>query len=812
MQQFGISRIWNLAAFFLCFLSATFALGEDPQHPGLGATAELLRENLLDAEACFEVRDFAYRRQEMRLFFSDGYLIFRKPVLGRRLGALFVAREDLGDGEVIVMPPNRLERQSLIASTGAPTLNEHYRLAAFTFTDGTGEAWLEELEKNPLAKRRPERGQLLIEQWNQTVRNLGASLETRILEDVLNPNGREKGIFFASFSATQQGNFDLVFDGRSREEFLAGQMVHENGQSRYKIWTHFEPRRVKPRASPEADAKVLGYELDTFIENNFLVRSRVRMEVESRVEGLRVLSLDMTPLMRVEKVESAGSGGEPLEFFQREALRANLLRSGEVEQFLVRLAKPLAKGEKTSLTFTQQGQIFRLAGNGVLMPLSRAAWFPQAGWQAAPFTAKFTHPRKLTLVCPGEREELAEADGKVTKCRVDTPIRLFGFHLGDFEQKAVSKEGLRVELFANRRMETALDRAPAVMIPPPATAPGARRRPAMPAIIAPSMPPNPLDRLPAMTAEISDALRFFQGLFGAPPLDRLVAAPIPGNFGQGFPGLLFLSTLAYLEAGAMPAELRREWSERHFRDILQAHEVAHQWWGNLVTFETYRDEWLSEALTNYSALLYLEKQKGAKAVETVLEEYRKRMLREREEGGTREAAGPLVFGMRIRSSDPAAWHTIVYEKGTWVMHMLRGRLGPEAFEKLLAGLVRDFSSRPMTTEDLRAAAAALEPEGSPDPELQNFFETWVYGTGIPALALTHQVEGAGPKMEVVVTVVQTKVADDFEVDVPVEIVLPRGKRIVKWLRTGKEPETVRVRTGVAPLKVQFDPKMPILKQ
>ncbi len=54
--------------------------------------------------------------------------------------------------------------------------------------------------------------------------------------------------------------------------------------------------------------------------------------------------------------------------------------------------------------------------------------------------------------------------------------------------------------------------------------------------------------------------------------------------------------------------------ELFFDDLLQAHEPAHQWWGNRVTSKTYRDYWLMEALANYSALLYLEQTKGTRSV------------------------------------------------------------------------------------------------------------------------------------------------------------------------------------------------------
>lgn len=778
----------------------------------LGSVSAQLRENLLDAEACFEVRDFSFRRHEARIFLSDGYLIFRRPMEGKRIGAIFVAKEEIGDAEILLIPPNHLERVSLNSFIGAPTLDEHFRLAAFLFSDGTGDAWYEQLSQDVTAKRRPERGALLAEAWNGTIRNLGLSMETRMVEDLLNGAGAERGFFFAAISGDKLGNFDLLLDASAREEVLLGQLVNENGRSRYDFWTHYAPRRASARVLPEAPVKVKRYDVEARIDADLTFHAKVSMEVEARRGPVEVVSIDLSPRLRLQSVQY---NGEAVEHLQRDALRANLLRAGETEASLVRFPKPLQRGQSGTLTFEEEGQIFFKAGNGVLYLATRTAWFPQSGWQPAPFAARFRHPKGLSLVCPGTREEKIEGEEKITSCNVEQPVRFFGFNLGDFVRNTTEKDGFSVELYANRQIEAALERsAPTVFLPPPALPPQQRRRFDIPPTVVSQapLPANPLARLPVMSGEIADAAAFFQTLFGAPPLTKLVAAPIPGAFGQGFPGFLYLSTLAFLEDRHMNADMRAEWQARHFRDLLQAHEVAHQWWGNWVTFESYRDEWLSEALANYSALLYLEKKKGVKAVETVLDEYRRRLLRPGADGKTLESAGPIVFGVRIRSSQPAAWQAITYEKGSWILHMLRGRLGDVAFRELLADLVKQYSTKPMTSEDLRVAAAARLAKGEPDPELRVFFDAWVYGTGVPALELTTVTKGVGPKAQVAVTLKQTGVGENFEVDVPVEVLLPRGKRVLRWVRSGKEPETLRLTPGAVPLKVQIDSRVGVLRQ
>ena len=103
-----------------------------------GSAAELartIRENGLDSVECYRVRDLSFVKDDIKLYLNDGYLIFSKPVAGQRLAALFTTDVEGGDGEVIVIPPTRTERQSLAGFTRSPNLDEHFRAALMIFTD-----------------------------------------------------------------------------------------------------------------------------------------------------------------------------------------------------------------------------------------------------------------------------------------------------------------------------------------------------------------------------------------------------------------------------------------------------------------------------------------------------------------------------------------------------------------------------------------------------------------------------------------------------------------------------------------------------
>ncbi len=247
--------------------------------------------------------------------------------------------------------------------------------------------------------------------------------------------------------------------------------------------------------------------------------------------------------------------------------------------------------------------------------------------------------------------------------------------------------------------------------------------------------------------------------------------------------------------------MRNKDDETFFSDLLPAHEVAHQWWGNSVSPASYQDDWLMEAMASYASLLYLEKRRGSKALDSFLELFQAHLLHKMEDGRTLESAGPITWGIRLHSQSENAWRVITYEKGAWIIHMLRRRMGDERFHKLLAETCRRYSHEPLSTEQFRRLAEELMgPKGGAD-SLAEFFESWVYGTGIPALKLTSSVKGKAPALKLTGTVEQSGVEDDFTVEVPVEVYQGRGAPLTQWVRTSSEPASFTLNLKQPPTRV-----------
>jgi hypothetical protein len=769
--------------------------------------ARAIRENGFDRDECYRVRDVAVNKEDIRLYFNQGYLIFSKPVAGRPVAAVFSADADGGDGEIILFPPDRAERRSLAVFTDSPNLNEHFRGVLMLFTDDMAAKLKAELAGNPTNRKAPEMGEVLDKYWGPILRNLAESYQTRLVYDLMGGSKLHGGLFAAMINGSRFGNFDVVYEPTSTEQIFAGQLVARENRVFFDTWISFAARstRRNPKPAP-MDMELRDYRIESTVNPDLSMDVVARVKVKPLIDNLPVGAFDMSPAMAISDVKV---DGQPAETLTVESVRFNLTRAGN-NLFLVAPPEPLRAGREYDFEFHYSGKVIHPAGEHVFYVSARGNWYPASGMSFTTFDLRFRYPREYDLVSVGDVvEEKTDGDWRVTRRRTSAPVRLAAFNLGDYEHARVERGGYVVDVCANRRLERALLPRQIELPPPAFPTPPSRRRPdAIAPIPGIEHAPDPLERLKSLANEVGAALEFMASKFGPPALPHLTVSPIPGTFGQGFPGLIYLSTLSYLNT--LPGSRgTSETSEIFYQDMLHAHETAHQWWGNRVTNATYRDNWLMEALANYSALLYLEKRRGARSLEVMLDSYRDGLLAKNESGQAVDSAGPIVLGTRLESSqEPRAWRTITYGKGSWIIQMLRRRMGDERFLSMLADLSKRYDLKPISTEEFRLFAAQYLPPKSDDPKLESFFEHWVYGTGVPALKLNYSMKG----LRLTGTVTQSGVDEDFTAMVPVEIQIARGKVLTQWVRTGSTPASFSVTLQAPPLKVSLDPHQAVLRK
>jgi aminopeptidase N len=200
-----------------------------------------------------------------------------------------------------------------------------------------------------------------------------------------------------------------------------------------------------------------------------------------------------------------------------------------------------------------------------------------------------------------------------------------------------------------------------------------------------------------------DMLRFFEERAGVPyPDAEYSQALVARTVGQEMSGFSLMSE-AYGRAVL----------EDSGDSGLIAHELSHQWWGNLVTCRDYAHFWLNEGFATFMAAAFRERQSGREAYLRVIEASRVRYQKVRDAGHDK----PLVFPDWDRPT--ADDRTLVYHKGAYVLHLLREELGDAAFWKAIRDYTRAYVGRSVTTMDFQAAI-----ERSSGRDLSAFFKQW----------------------------------------------------------------------------------------
>ena len=796
-------------AVFIAFVAGLLPCAAAP-----ATAAELMRsirESGLDPAECYRVRDLNFNTDEIKLYFNDGYLTFSKPVMGQRLAAIFSTDVEGGDGEMILIPPSRTERESLASFTGAPNLDEHLSAGLLILTDGSMERLLQQVRGSSSVSKAPDMGPVIAGKWDTVLANVVSPMQMRLLSDLLAPAGAQQGMAFFALSGKRLAAFDVIADVRAGRRIEIRQAGSRDGKDVVNIWTSFAPRGVrnaKPANAnlnpvPTPTHKLSRFRIETEIANDMAVRAVTHIQVTVGPQAVRAFPFELAQAMQVDAVMVDGA---PAELIRDSSTRARSAFSGFDDQILVVTPEGLSGGSEHEFVFNHHGNVIATRGEGVYFVNARGSWYPHLGTQFSLYDLTFRYPKRLTLVAAGEQvDDHIDGDARITRRRTTVPIGSAGFNLGSYEKVTGTAAGIAYEVYGNRNLDESLRPRPVELpvIEPPSRPGGGRGgfpRAQQPAISIPP-PPDPLGRLRIVADDLSSSLEFFNGLFGPPVLKTLTVAPIPGTFGQGFPGLVYLSTFAYLNPTERPMALRNAREQVFFSDLLVPHEAAHQWWGSVVSTQHPEDRWMTEALANYSALLWLEKKKGFKEVEHVLSGYREELLA-KPLGTSRESAGPIVWGERLETSAiPEAWRVVTYDKGTWILHMLRRRLGDPAFLAMLKELRRRYEFRSLTTAELVALVRELRPKNVSAEAVDTFFDTWVYGTGIPALKIRSTNMGVAPAITVTGTLTQREVADDFSADIPVEIQFAKGPPQIIWVRTGADEKTFTAHVSHPPVRV-----------
>src|SRR5580692_8736334 len=392
--------------------------------PAAGRAAGLaraLRDNAFDRAECYRVRDLSLVKDDIRVYLTEGHLIFSKPVAGHRVAAMFTADTEGGDGEVIVFPPDRAERRSLAAFTHSPNLDDHFRSALFLFTGAEYDDLQSQIAQNSTNKKMPEIGALMDEQWTPVLRNLMESYQTRLVLDLMGGSARPPDLLTAVFDSPKLGTYDLIYDPQNTEQVIGGQIASRDNRAYFDDWFSFTARSFRKNSAPrKLDLVTSDYRIDAAIDLDLSMSAVTRVKIRAPEGGMAAAAFEITPAMTISGVTV---DGRPAETLQPESPRSNLLRAGN-KMFLVVPAEPLVAGRDYEFEFHHSGKVVIDAGDRVFYVAARGNWYPMHGLQFASYDLKFRYPHDLDLVAPGDVvDEHTEGDWRIAHRRVSATIR-----------------------------------------------------------------------------------------------------------------------------------------------------------------------------------------------------------------------------------------------------------------------------------------------------------------------------------------------------------------------------------------------------
>lgn len=725
----------------------------------------------------------------------DGTVYFAEPINGQITGAVFI-----GEGRFTAeTPSSEFEKDNVKRLLGADNIESDFKTAVFRFTDDTAA----QFGQPQVGAADPRAQKLAKEADERMLKETGANLAARLAVSLL--NGEKPGFFFAQFDGGRRDRFSMVLDHQTRIpvanfDINAGEkgLIWSYNQGIYapEVWLAFYGLEDYQRGqvaysdvNDQINIKTYRMDVDMRDYNNRL-RVLSHITAETQQPDVRAISFnvgedlgswDNTRQKKQMHVRSARSGGAELDVVQEP------WEGG----FTVILPQALKAGDKVDLDIDVEGDFMR--GNDLFKdchyPASNTSWYPRHGYlKRSTFDMTFRHPKRLRVASVGTRlSEEADAedkDGAISKYKMEFPVALVTFALGPFKRHA---DTIKWE------------------------------KGGTPTPLEFSSLPGDLAAIKEdfIVAELNNTVRYFTATFGNYPYPRFGATFHPYPFGQGIATMLMIPNTDRASK---------------YTYAFIAHETAHQWWGNIVAWRSYRDQWLSEGFAEYSGILYTGLRDGKGAKEDLLGQLRS-SLKEPPVTltgvgkGRLVDVGPIILGHRLNTSKTAgAYSTLIYNKGALVLRMLHFMLSNPAtgdgqpFFDMMTDFVERHRNQMASTDDFRQV---VNEHFAKSPIAQKYgmqnlnwlFRQAVYQSEFPSYEMQYKITPeADGKVIVSGTITQKNAGENWVMVLPVKFGFGGKQEAMGTVIVQGPSSPFQIRLPAAPSKVQLDPERWILAE
>jgi hypothetical protein len=773
----------------------------DPVYQNLRQLAKLDQDF---AGSYATVNNLTLKRDAATFTLKTGEIYFLAPVENRYTGAVFI-----GAGEMSLTPPTAAEKHSIRVFTEQEGITEQFDKLVLRFTDKT----YEEIKASPNATMKTsgpaanQARELYRNNMDLLRKRLRDNRELRTLQDIYNPN--QEGYFNAFINGNRFNKLVFVLDpfgvpGAIPEEVA----LFSYGETDGGIWTafHREEEFKKGTASSSEDRRIIDitqHDIDAAIKGSHLTITD-RVTFKNLIAGTRVVPFNLFGSLRVTSVQDAE--GTNLNFIQES--------KDEDSDFGVILAKPLGLGQTQQLVISFDGDgALRDSGGGNFILTQRSTWYPANantlfGEDRALYNMTFRYPKQYMFVGTGAPVEPDSRDGDISVAKWSsgkTELAVAGFNYGRFKRKEVADKetGYNVEFYANVEVPDELKEIQRNI--EQAESQGVRTMTTLGSISTTSMAD------PAI-ADAQNSMRIYNAFFGKLPYTRIAMTQQPAaGFGQAWPTLVFMPYLAYIDTTQRAQLLGTQGGTDTFWRYVAPHEVAHQWWGHIIGWDSYRDQWMSEGFAEFSASLYVQLTRGNDKFIDFWEELRQQVVEARPQTRGRKpyTIGPVTQGYRLNNAKTgAAARFLIYPKGAYILHMLRMMMykhgqggGDAAFQAMMKDFVQTHYNQAVSTEDFKRTVEkhiTKEMDIDKNGKMDWFFDEFVYGTEVPAYKFEYNVSKEGVLNG---KITQSGVSDRFVMLVPIYADMGKG-----WAKLGSAVMAGNTTAELKDLKLGVVPK------
>ncbi len=763
-----MKRTFVLCLFVPIFFANAQIVASGHASDSIGWYYDCMKKATLDPGNIILTDSLILEKNGSTIVFLDGQIVFLKSVFNRPVLGYFE-----GHGIFYLRTDNNVERMQLRRFAGQEDPQIDFKQCFLAFSDDTYERCirLKEAISTQIENQIDNRATLYRKRLQELFE---CNIDARILSDIVSAKSGE--YFQAYFKCQDEKEVVFSVDPLDYEEtsFLNFKRSARSKRAETETWFSVHASDQLHLEQAKFDIKTINLSVSIASDNSTKISASLQFTCTA--DGPILVPMLLSPDMRVENVTFGAS--DTCRFIQAD-------RDMDADLWIT-LPGSMKMDSPSNLKIVYAGKnILTDIGGDNYIVTDRLSWYPKFyvnDRDPARFTITYDVPARMTMLSTGEQvKSWQDGDRMFTEWDSKIDYMCAGFNYGRFLIENQKSDLCDITCYTNesldrnlgmlqKMLENDIDMQAALMMTPSELS---------------------TDKIGKNAAiESRNAYETFVHFFGTIPFNKIIVSQQPQiNFGQCWPTLVYLPFTAFFNEsmrerlGLLQGDQAALWYE-----TVASHEIAHHWWGHTVKTSSYRDAWLDEGFSAYSAALYLQATAGIDQFKKYLRTFKNRILAKAESGRRVTELGPICLGQRLSSFNTPGGNALIYIKGAYVLHMLRMMLfdyenkNDDTFIKLMKDYVNTYSSDFASTEGFKKIV-----EKYVGTDMDWFFDQWVYGTEIPTYRFKYIIDKAedGGYM-LTISVRQEDVSPSFKMPLHFMVNFKDGYVVGRIMVTGNE--------------------------